>query len=38
MDDLELIKRLCVAAALGGVLGVEREWRQKYARACAPTS
>lgn len=31
MEDLELIKRLCVAAALGGVLGVEREWRQKYA-------
>lgn len=31
MDDLELIKRLCIAAALGGVLGFEREWRQKYA-------
>lgn len=31
MEDLELIKRLCVAAALGAVLGFEREWRQKYA-------
>jgi putative Mg2+ transporter-C (MgtC) family protein len=31
MDDLELIKRLCLSAALGAVLGFEREWRQKYA-------
>jgi putative Mg2+ transporter-C (MgtC) family protein len=31
MSDLELIERLCLAAALGAVLGFEREWRQKYA-------
>src|SRR5688572_32761653 len=31
MDDLELIKRLCLSALLGAVLGFEREWRQKYA-------
>jgi putative Mg2+ transporter-C (MgtC) family protein len=31
MSDLELIERLCLAAALGAVLGLEREWRQKYA-------
>ncbi len=31
MDDIELIKRLCLSAALGAVLGFEREWRQKYA-------
>ncbi|HJR58503.1 MAG TPA: MgtC/SapB family protein [Vicinamibacterales bacterium] len=31
MDDFELIKRLCLSAALGAVLGFEREWRQKYA-------
>lgn len=31
MDDLELIKRLCLSAFLGGVLGFEREWRQKSA-------
>jgi putative Mg2+ transporter-C (MgtC) family protein len=31
MDDLELIKRLCLSAALGATLGFEREWRQKYA-------
>jgi putative Mg2+ transporter-C (MgtC) family protein len=31
MDDLELIKRLCLSAALGAALGFEREWRQKYA-------
>jgi putative Mg2+ transporter-C (MgtC) family protein len=31
MDDLELIKRLVLSAALGAVLGFEREWRQKYA-------
>ena len=31
MDDLELVKRLCLSAALGAVLGLEREWRQKFA-------
>ncbi|HEY0874069.1 MAG TPA: MgtC/SapB family protein [Vicinamibacterales bacterium] len=31
MSDLELVERLCLAAALGAVLGFEREWRQKYA-------
>lgn len=31
MDDLEIIKRLCLSALLGGVLGFEREWRQKSA-------
>ena len=31
LSDLELIERLCLAAALGAVLGLEREWRQKYA-------
>ena len=31
MSDLELIERLCLSAALGAVLGLEREWRQKYA-------
>lgn len=31
MDDLELIKRLCLSALLGGLLGLEREWRQKSA-------
>ena len=31
MEDLELIKRLCLAAALGALLGLEREWRQKDA-------
>lgn len=31
MEDLELIKRLCLSAALGAVLGLEREWRQKDA-------
>jgi putative Mg2+ transporter-C (MgtC) family protein len=31
MDDFELVKRLCLAAALGGALGFEREWRQKAA-------
>jgi putative Mg2+ transporter-C (MgtC) family protein len=31
MDDIELIKRLCLSAALGAVLGIEREWRQKHA-------
>jgi putative Mg2+ transporter-C (MgtC) family protein len=31
MSDLELIQRLCLSAALGAVLGIEREWRQKYA-------
>lgn len=31
MSDLELIERLCLSAALGALLGLEREWRQKYA-------
>ena len=31
MSDLELIQRLCLSAVLGGVLGVEREWRGKAA-------
>jgi putative Mg2+ transporter-C (MgtC) family protein len=31
MSDLELIQRLCLSAVLGAVLGLEREWRQKYA-------
>lgn len=31
MSDLELIERLCLAAGLGAVLGLEREWRQKNA-------
>lgn len=31
MDDLELVKRLCLSALLGGLLGFEREWRQKSA-------
>ena len=31
MDDLELVKRLCLSALLGSVLGFEREWRQKSA-------
>ena len=31
MEDLELIKRLCLSAALGALLGLEREWRQKDA-------
>lgn len=31
MTDLELIERLCLAALLGAVLGLEREWRQKNA-------
>lgn len=31
MDDLEIIKRLCLSAFLGGALGWEREWRQKSA-------
>ena len=31
MSDIELIKRLFLAAALGAALGLEREWRQKYA-------
>ena len=31
LTDLELIQRLCLSAALGAVLGLEREWRQKYA-------
>ena len=31
MSDLELIERMLLAAALGAALGIEREWRQKYA-------
>ena len=31
MSDFELIERLCLSAGLGAVLGLEREWRQKYA-------
>jgi putative Mg2+ transporter-C (MgtC) family protein len=31
LSDLELIERLCLAAFLGGVLGFEREWRNKAA-------
>ena len=31
MSDLELIERLCLSAFLGGVLGIEREWRNKSA-------
>jgi putative Mg2+ transporter-C (MgtC) family protein len=31
MSDFELFQRLCLSAALGAVLGIEREWRQKYA-------
>ena len=31
MSDFELIERLLLAAALGSVLGFEREWRQKNA-------
>lgn len=31
MSDFELIERLLLSAALGAALGLEREWRQKYA-------
>ena len=31
LSDLELIERLLLSAGLGAVLGLEREWRQKYA-------
>jgi putative Mg2+ transporter-C (MgtC) family protein len=31
MSDLELIERLLLAAGLGGILGLEREWRSKNA-------
>lgn len=31
MTDFELIQRLLLSVALGAVLGIEREWRQKYA-------
>ena len=31
MSDIELIERLLLAAGLGGILGFEREWRQKNA-------
>jgi putative Mg2+ transporter-C (MgtC) family protein len=31
MSDLQLIERLLLAALLGAALGMEREWRQKFA-------
>ena len=31
LTDLELTTRLCLAALLGGVLGLEREWQHKPA-------
>ena len=31
MSDLELVERLLLSALLGGLLGLEREWRQKSA-------
>ena len=31
MSDLELIERLLLSAFLGAALGLEREWRRKYA-------
>ena len=31
LSDLELVQRLLLAAALGGALGLEREWRNKDA-------
>lgn len=31
MGDFELITRLCLSALLGGILGLEREWRHKDA-------
>ena len=31
MSDFELVQRLLLSAGLGAVLGLEREWRQKYA-------
>lgn len=31
LSDIELIERLLLAAGLGGILGFEREWRQKNA-------
>jgi putative Mg2+ transporter-C (MgtC) family protein len=31
MTDLELIERILLSAFLGAALGLEREWRQKYA-------
>ena len=31
MSDLELVERLCLSAFLGGILGIEREWRNKSA-------
>jgi putative Mg2+ transporter-C (MgtC) family protein len=31
MSDVDLIKRLLLAAVLGAALGFEREWRQKFA-------
>lgn len=31
LSDTEVLRRLIVAAALGGLIGFEREWRQKSA-------
>ena len=31
MDDLEAVRRMCLSAVLGAMLGVEREWNQKSA-------
>src|SRR5688572_27421702 len=31
MGDFDLITRLCLSALLGGILGLEREWRHKDA-------
>ncbi|CAN5786688.1 hypothetical protein BH18ACI5_BH18ACI5_21690 [soil metagenome] len=31
MDDLEIVKRICLSVVLGSALGVEREWNQKSA-------
>jgi len=31
LSDTDVIQRLCLAALLGGVLGLEREWRHKSA-------
>jgi putative Mg2+ transporter-C (MgtC) family protein len=31
VDDLEAVRRMCLSAALGAMLGLEREWNQKSA-------
>ena len=31
MDDLEIVKRVCLSVLLGSALGFEREWNQKSA-------